>query len=75
MGTMVDRSAKTAELPGSAPERVAPVLAASGLLGALLASSCLTPFPFPFAFAIAVLSFPSVFGGWAPLPPDCITHV
>lgn len=40
MGTMVDRSAKTATLAGTGPERVAPVLAASGLLGALLASSC-----------------------------------
>ena len=40
MGTMVDRSAKTATLAGTGPERVAPVLAVSGLLGALLASSC-----------------------------------
>ncbi|MCL6609028.1 MAG: hypothetical protein K6T74_13155 [Geminicoccaceae bacterium] len=40
MGTMVDRSAKTAGLAESGPERVAPVLAVSGLLGALLASSC-----------------------------------
>jgi mercuric ion transport protein len=37
---MVDRSANTAGTAGSGPERVAPVLAASGLLGALLASSC-----------------------------------
>jgi mercuric ion transport protein len=37
---MVDRSANTAGTAGSGPERVTPVLAVSGLLGALLASSC-----------------------------------
>ena len=37
---MVDRPTKTAGTAGSGPERVAPVLAVGGLLGALLASSC-----------------------------------